>query len=55
MLHRSFDPTILPLIIFSIQIKTLVYKDIYKGLFFAVLLVVANVGNKVNGNQSGSG
>lgn len=34
---------------------TRIKKNIHKGLFFAVLLVVANVRNKVNGNQSGSG
>lgn len=55
ILHRSFDPAILPLRIFSIQIKTLVCKNIYKGFFFAVFLVVTKVGNKVNGNQSCSG
>lgn len=53
MLHRSVDPTILPLRIFSIQIKLLACKNIYKG-FFAVLVVVAKAGNKANDNKRGS-
>lgn len=53
MLHRFVDPKILPLRIFSIQIKLLACKNIYKG-FFAMLVVVAKAGNKANGKKGGS-